>query len=206
MKEIVSDDMSDQRMGAGWIDTTTQRRFLCGIANWPSSTREELCAIFTALLAIPEFHHVDIRTDSQAALDGISKISQYGSIRTILGAANNSIICKIIELIQLKSLTVKWTKVKAHEGDINNELADELAKEALELVQYDSRRLVNLDVVENNSLGYKYRCKWNNIDIDMRFRGFVKMIETDKINAHWSLNKAVTPLTLDHTHVDWDVM
>src|SRR5271154_3043950 len=40
----------------------------------------------------------------------------------------------------------------------------------------------------------------------MRFRGFVKMIEVDKINAHWSLNKAVVPLTLDHTYVDWNVM
>src|SRR5271170_4358092 len=118
-------------------------------------------------------------------------MSRSSNTRTILASANNSIISKIIDLINLKSLNMTWTKVKAHEEEFNNELADDLAKEALELVTKDSSKLINLDKVEHNSLAYRYRCGWNNLDIDMNFRRFVKMVEIDKINTHWLLNKAI---------------
>jgi hypothetical protein len=56
-------------MGAGWIIKDHDLSFSCGVNYHPSSTRPELLAIMTALLAVPNNAEVAIYTDSQAAIE-----------------------------------------------------------------------------------------------------------------------------------------
>ena len=64
-------------MGSGWtiINVTPHITFKCKIQNWPSSTRAELNAIWTFLLAIPNNSSANVYTDSQAAIYSINKDS-----------------------------------------------------------------------------------------------------------------------------------
>ena len=73
----------DNMMGCGWIITNTPNpiTFFCKTILWPSSTRAELTAIWTALLALPSHANAIIHTDSQAALDGIKKCSSIFSLK-----------------------------------------------------------------------------------------------------------------------------
>ncbi|EXX54017.1 hypothetical protein RirG_238530 [Rhizophagus irregularis DAOM 197198w] len=61
-------------MGAGWIIKDHDLSFSCGVNYHPSSTRPELLAIMTALLAVPNNAEVAIYTDSQAAIEGINRM------------------------------------------------------------------------------------------------------------------------------------
>jgi len=61
-------------MGSGWFIPHLDISYGCASTHWPSSTKAELIAIWTAVLAIPmHINDVNIFTDSQAAIDGISK-------------------------------------------------------------------------------------------------------------------------------------
>src|SRR5271154_1270482 len=76
-------------MGAGWIVKETNRTFKCGISKWPSSTRGELIAIFTALLTIPEQGQADIYTDSLAAIQSIKFfLNNTRSVRDVFKSTN----------------------------------------------------------------------------------------------------------------------
>ena len=64
---------TNTRMGFGWTTLTEPRISMKGkVEKWPSFTRAELTAIWTVILAIPSETRVRIKTDSQAAIDGIN--------------------------------------------------------------------------------------------------------------------------------------
>ena len=60
------------KQSAAFIETNTSIRYTSRISNWPSSTRAELYAIFLALMICPMHSTVDIFTDSQCAIQGIT--------------------------------------------------------------------------------------------------------------------------------------
>ncbi|CAB4407837.1 unnamed protein product [Rhizophagus irregularis] len=66
-------------MGASWIIKDHDLSFSCSVNYHPSSTRPELLAIMTALLAVPSNAEVAIYTDSQAAIDGINLRGHSGN-------------------------------------------------------------------------------------------------------------------------------
>lgn len=59
-------------IGIGWILKSSKLSFSCSISNFPSSTRPELLAIFTAILAVPSNNFIRVYTDSQAAINKIT--------------------------------------------------------------------------------------------------------------------------------------
>ena len=60
-------------MGSGWYIPTLDISFGCATTGWPSSTKAELVAIWMAVLVTPAtYNHINIYTDSQAAIDGIT--------------------------------------------------------------------------------------------------------------------------------------
>ena len=126
-------------MGSSWIQTqgpNPNTSFKTGSAYWPSSSKAETIAIFTALLTIPENKNVKIHTDSQTCIDTFNKLLKPHpkfTIKKLLKTTNWTIWTKIMETVQSKKLKVELIKVKAHNGDFFNEKADLLAKEALNL-------------------------------------------------------------------------
>lgn len=118
-------------MGAGWILKNSEISFGCGISCFPSSTRPELLAIFTAILATPANKILNIYSDSQAAINGINNaiFNQHKSNK-ILRQHNYNIIYAIQEVITAKSITLLLHKVKGHSDDLWNAAADSIAKDA----------------------------------------------------------------------------
>ncbi|KAG9295300.1 hypothetical protein G9A89_021231 [Geosiphon pyriformis] len=77
-----------------------------GVSGLILSTIIELQAIALALECVPLFHHVDLFSDSQAALDA----------------------CKMESLL---NLVVNWVKIKGHSGVSDNKHANKLAKDVV---------------------------------------------------------------------------
>ena len=72
-------EMQVTQMGAGWVAITEHKKenekkkagFSYALKEWPSSTRAELRAIWTASLVAPEDTEVMIYTDSLAAIQAL---------------------------------------------------------------------------------------------------------------------------------------
>src|SRR5436190_12799272 len=99
------------------------------VEKWPSFTRVELTAIWTVILAMPTETRVRIKTDSQAAINGINAAKLISKGSKWLNINNRTLISNITTLIRTKELDIQLIKVKAHTGIIGNEIADNLAKE-----------------------------------------------------------------------------
>ena len=120
-------------MGSGWYIPTLDISYGCASTDWPSSTKAELVAIWTAVLAVPaNFSHINIYTDSQAAIDGITNgLKSTWSIRQYSKIPNATIIEQIIKTMEIKGQDIKLIKVKGHSGNVFNDIADDIAKNAV---------------------------------------------------------------------------
>ena len=85
-------------MGSSWIVPNLNISYSCASINWPSSTKAELVAIWTAMLAAPsDCSIVNIYTDSQAAINGILKgQNNNATIRQYFKTPNAMLIEQII--------------------------------------------------------------------------------------------------------------
>ncbi|GES84981.1 ribonuclease H-like domain-containing protein [Rhizophagus clarus] len=120
-------------MGAAWVEVSSSGidTFQCSTAHLPSSTKAEVLAILTAIIASPTHCHVTIHTDSKNAIDSFNKTGRNNlSQRRIMKLNNFSLWILIHRLIKTKSLRVDMFKVKAHSGQLHNDQADRLAKDA----------------------------------------------------------------------------
>ena len=87
-------------MGSGWIIPQLDIKYGCASTHWPSSTKAELIAIWTAILAIPIWiTTINIFTDSQAAIDSINKAkTSLWNVRQYTKTPNSMIIEQILRL------------------------------------------------------------------------------------------------------------
>ena len=174
----------DSVMGSAWIQVcgpNPNTTFQVGSISWPSSSKAEAIAILTALLTVPEGKKVKIFTDSQVCIDIFLKMSSPHpkfTKKKLLKINNWAIWTKIIEASQSKKLRVELIKVKAHSGDIFNEWADKLAKEALNfpIIKFSSQETGPITSIPI----------WNGIHIDISIREFVKEIHKRSINSQWA--------------------
>ena len=157
--------------------------FNCSTKTWPSSTRAELLAIYTALLTIPNNRSISIYTDSQAAIDGIHKSRSYFAHNKWLSANNRNLLNNIEFVTNFKSLQVVYVKVKAHSGIEGNELADSLANQGRLEPHFDA----------NHSIFPKatFSPHWNGVSIEMSIRKFVKDLNQTLHQALWSINRPI---------------
>ena len=117
-------------MGAGWIVPQLDVQFGCATTLWPSSTKAELFAIWSALLAVPmNINNINIFTDSQSAIDSINRHTIL-NFRQRSKIPNSIIIEQIWRLMRVKDINCRFVKVKAHTGNEYNEAADRIAKQA----------------------------------------------------------------------------
>ncbi|GBB87610.1 hypothetical protein RclHR1_14090002 [Rhizophagus clarus] len=120
-------------MGTAWVEVSSpvNDTFQCSTAHLLSSTKAEVLAILTAIIAAPIYCHVTIHTDSKNAIDTFNKTGCTNlSQRRIMKLNNFSLWILIHRLIKTKSLRVELLKVKAHSGQSYNDKADRLAKDA----------------------------------------------------------------------------
>jgi ribonuclease HI len=120
-------------MGIGWIcidAISNYHQFEASIENWPSSTRAELFALMIALLVSPKSAVIHIHTDSQALIHGFRSIITNCSLsnRSLEKTPNYTIWNLVQYIVDTLALDVNLHKVKAHDGNTLNDIADSLAK------------------------------------------------------------------------------
>src|SRR5207237_4259450 len=101
------------------------------LENWPSSTRAELGAIWSALLTAPCEAKTHIFTDSKATIEAIKKYNTNNKIRSWFKIKNRSIVSQIKSCCKAKGLNLILHKVKGHSGNKWNDQADSLTKEGI---------------------------------------------------------------------------
>jgi len=172
-------------IGAAWHIANTTVSFQCGVVDFLLSTRAELMAIMTVLLAIPMNRTVMINTDSQAAIQGIQAIMTTTCLRSIYKLANNALLGIIKQLITAKNITAVFNKVKGHSNDSGNDKADSLAKEASLNVKNGSLGIVTLD----GELGYNmnYGINWKGHLVEGNLRKFNCLVSNGLSDSNWSL-------------------
>ncbi|CAB4431822.1 unnamed protein product [Rhizophagus irregularis] len=179
-------------MGAGWIIKDHDLSFSCSVNYHPSSTRPELLAIMTALLAVPNNAEVAIYTDSQAAIEGINRMldaSYRINRRKFLKMNNYIILFTIYDLIKTKSLTLNLHKVCGHSGNRWNDMADEIAKQERDAASYNNDRIIDIRLLRSFSFPLTFLPVWNNISIDRHIRSFTRLVADSLEEVQWSFNK-----------------
>ena len=159
--------------------------FSGSIEYWPFSTRAELAAIWSALLVTPGNTKVKIKTDSQAAIDGLTTALKITGKRKWFNINNRSLINDIVYIIKYKKLEIQLIKVKAHSGIKGNELADTIAKGGC----FSSLGTVDID--QNNLGNLRYCPSWNSLSIKSKIRKFVSKKNMLQQQALWSTNRDI---------------
>lgn len=152
-------------MGAGVYVENIKATANFKVTNWSSLTRAELDAIWAAVLIIPSNSTTIIKTDNQAAIDGINSARTIFIKRQWLKLTNRSIIAKIVSTIKTKQLALQFVKIKEHSSSLGNDIADEQANLGHLSIQ-------NLDLDDYNQASLWFTSKWKNRLIERPLRKF----------------------------------
>ena len=151
-------------MGIGWIiktenqDITFQARTN---QSFPSSTRAELLAILSALITIPPNTTVELYSNSQAAINSIQTQMLPNRNKQQKQLKYQITLDNIKQIITSLNIQLNLHKIKAHTGNMDNETADKLVKQAIDTLQlYQS--------IDNNitSESPKIISTWNKISLE----------------------------------------
>jgi ribonuclease HI len=191
VKENVG-DREKKKMGIGWVvvdgnSSDSSISFKCRIVDWPSSTRAELGAIWTALLAVPYKTKVRIYSDSRAAIEGIQNSKGTMSIRSHFKVKNRSLIGQILDCCITKKLDLELIKVKGHSMNVWNDKADRLAKEGL-----SSCMVLEVQEVTTGRIGITP--KWKNKTIDSPLTLFVNLTVVTAYETAWADLSNIKPV------------
>jgi ribonuclease HI len=122
----------------GWgvvLNYQGKRKTLRGYAAETTNNRMELTAVIEGLRALNRSCEVEINTDSKYVMQGINEwISNWkrnGWKTAARKAVKNSDLWRQLDE-ELSSHKVDWKWVKGHSGVEGNELADQLANEAID--------------------------------------------------------------------------
>lgn len=141
--EIFTDGACSGNPGkGGWgavLRCNGQTKYLKGAEGHTTNNRMELMAAIMALRALKKPCIVDLTTDSKYVQKGITEWIHSWRTRNWKTAANkpvkNEDLWRLLET-ELQEHEVQWHWIKGHSGHIENDKADELAREAIkELVE-----------------------------------------------------------------------
>lgn len=112
-----------------------------GIKRDTTNNQMELIAVLNALEYAVRKHlkQIEIITDSMYVLNGVQKYAEVWKQNNWLGLSGEQIkyqsqwegILIMLESLRENNFSVKFTKVKSHNGNALNELADVKAREAI---------------------------------------------------------------------------
>ena len=95
----------------------------------------------------------------------------------MLKIPNSTIWSTILKLIEYSDLHITFIKIKGHSNDINNDMADRLAKEGR---NEDTLKFDNL-VLKHNTVIFK----WNGLTIEGSLRNNMKLVSQTYVHEKW---------------------
>jgi ribonuclease HI len=122
----------------GWaaiLRSDAHERELSGGETHTTNNRMEMTAVIEGLRAIKAPAHVLIHTDSKYVMDGarswLAGWKKRGWKTADKKPVKNEDLWRALDEQQARHLSVTWTWVRGHSGHVENERADQLAREAI---------------------------------------------------------------------------
>ena len=131
---VISSENLQCSMGIGWLlvnNNNILHTFQAQISLWPCSFKAELLAILSAICIAPRNCNIQIFTDSQSVISKYNNLTQQSTNPKYLNTPYWSIWNTLLNFIKSHNLTITFHKVKAHQNNIFNNKADELARNHL---------------------------------------------------------------------------
>jgi ribonuclease HI len=201
-------------MGFGWVipefKNYERLTFRGNIKNFPSSTRAELMAVFTALIVMPTRSKVIIYTDSACAIQNIKIIIKQINTREIWTKNKNPVILQMInDIVKEKRLKIICHKVKAHSGDKYNEIADSLAKIPgfIEGITNNFFEDTTISLNYNNIKGRSFIPAWKSTPIETPIKDAIKEINRFKSMLNFKYQERFKHIMTNTKcrEIDWDL-
>src|SRR4051812_993569 len=199
---MISPKTESYKMGLEWIcidSSNNHYSFKASLLNWPSSTRTEMYAFYTALLVSLHSSSINIFLDSQATIYGFSKYVLNNSLspRKFEKIPNHSIWLLIKHIVDTLKLSIHLHKVKAHNNDHFNDIADQLAKAGC--------NTPSLIPILNNIPSSDLIFTFNKVPVEISIRGFFKHLFSAKTFCNFldlNRNSLIRRHTENHT-INW---
>jgi ribonuclease HI/uncharacterized protein YlaI len=177
-------------MGIGWIIKNNNQKTIAEFKGetslTPSSTKAELSAILSAISTINFNKKINIITDSQNAITNIKKRHQTLLTKNTkekknqMKTPNTLLIDTIIELLTIKNIKWKLTKIKGHSNNPGNDKADELAT-----IDLSTTPKNNITIEEKEILSHKITLKWDQKHYDAPIKSTIQNISKTKWASKW---------------------
>src|SRR6185436_12010160 len=206
--------LTENIMGFGWVipefKNYERLTFRGNIKNFPSSTRAELMAVFTALIVMPTRSKVIIYTDSACAIQNIKIIIKQINTREIWTKNKNPVILQMInDIVKEKRLKIICHKVKAHSGDKYNEIADSLAKIPgfIEGITNNFFEDTTISLNYNNIKGRSFIPAWKSTPIETPIKDAIKEINRFKSMLNFKYQERFKHIMTNTKcrEIDWDL-
>ena len=141
-------------MGVGWVGIDKIENSIVSlgnlkVVNWPTSTKAELVGVWLVLLLVQCNTKVRVLTDSEQAIEYITKACNIEQYSKWIRIDNRVILEKIASLVKQKGLKLELKKVQSYANNKWNNEADRLAKEGRR-----SRIILKLDIVKSKNFNY----------------------------------------------------
>lgn len=91
-----------------------------------TNNRMELTAVIEALIFVPKNLNIEIYSDSMYVINGITKWIKNWKRKNFMQVKNTDLWKRLDKLSENRK--INWNYVRAHNGDLKNELVDKLAK------------------------------------------------------------------------------
>jgi hypothetical protein len=189
------------RMGFGWIEPQLNITYKESCIFNLSLTKSESYAILTILLVVPNHSRITIYTDSQNCIQNFNFFTNpLISRRKQLNHNNHLLWTFIIEIMNTKKLDIKLVKVKAHSGNLYNDMADELATQGLFCEPIN----ININAHAKNSTLIP---SWNSMGlIETNLRKWMKKVIQARIfnSFIFNTNFAMIQNTFSSIDINWE--
>jgi len=186
-------------MGIGWIQLYNQNilhTFQSQIKFWPCSFKAELVAVLSAISTAPRNCSIQIFTDSQSVISKYNSLIHTMPLSKPFNIPYWPIWNTLLNFIRSYNLNITFHKVIAHQDDVFNNKADQLARchQTAPYLLFDSQNIYN----------HNFTLSVDNFSIELPIRRCVRTICHAHILALWSSQNRFQQWLPISQYINWN--